>query len=85
MAKIKHEKGQVTYVMRTGGNFVRNTMPLAYAKLITNRSSNVEEVDKRGFGVEICVDDKYFFPIEEEKPAKKPKNIEQEIVDEVTE
>jgi hypothetical protein len=76
---IKHEKGIVTYVMRTGGTFVRSTMPLATAKGIMRRSKNVEETDKRGFGTEICVDDKYFFPI---VPAKKQ---DEEKADEVTE
>ena len=66
MSKIKAEKGKVTYVMRTGGNFVKNHMPLAHAKALIKRSKNVEETDKRGCGMEICVDDKYFFPIEEE-------------------
>ena len=82
MSNIKHEKGKVFYEMRTGANFVRNYMPLASAKSIVNRSKNVEETDKRGYGVEICVDDKYFFPIEElvvkeeveEKPTKSRKN-----------
>lgn len=76
MSKIKHEKGKVTYVMRTGKNFVKNQMPLAYATAIMKRSKNVEETDKRGCGTEICVNDKYFFPIEE--PVKK-------VEDEVTE
>lgn len=66
MSKIKAEKGKVTYVMRTGGNFVKNHMPLAHTKALIKRSKNVEETDKRGCGMEICVDDKYFFPIEEE-------------------
>ena len=65
--KIKNEKGIVTYVMRTGGTFVKSTMALAYAKRIVKCSKNVEETDKRGFGMEICVDDKYFFPMVEEK------------------
>lgn len=84
MVKIKNEKGVVTYVMRTGANFVRNTMMLAYAQSIINRSKNVEETDKRGFGMEICVDDKYFFPIEEKPKTKKKEVIEPET-DEVTE
>ena len=69
MSKIKHEKGQVTFVMRTGGNFVKNKMALSSAKYIMHRGKSVEEVDKRGCGVEICVDDKYFFPIKEESPT----------------
>lgn len=62
--KIKNEKGIVTYVMRTGATFVRSKMPLAYANRMVKYSKNVEETDKRGFGMEICVDDKYFFPVE---------------------
>lgn len=65
MSKIKHEKGQVTFVMRAGGKFVRNKMPLATAKYMVKCSKNVEETDKRGCGIEICVDDNYFFPIEQ--------------------
>ena len=64
---IKHEKGKVTYAMRTGENFVKSHMPLAHAKSIVRCGKSVEEVDKRGCGVELCVDDKYFFPIEVEK------------------
>ena len=73
MMKIKSEKGKVVFVMRTGKTFVRNTMPLSSAQSIINRSKNVEETDKRGAGVEICVDDKYFFPTEPEKVSVKPK------------
>lgn len=67
MSKIKAEKGKVTYVMRTGGTFVRSNMPLAYANAMVKRSKDVKETDERGHGMEICVDDKYFFPIVEEK------------------
>lgn len=81
MMKIKHEKGKVTYVMRTGKTFVRNHMPLAYAQSIINRSKDVEETDKRGCGIEICVNDKYFFPVEPEAPKQRKK----ETSDEVTE
>ena len=78
MSKIKHNNGNVTFVMRTGKTFVKNTMSISYANAIVARSKNVEETDKRGFGTEICVDDTYFFPIEPEvapveetKPRKK--------------
>ena len=71
MKKIKHKDGKVTYVMRTGKTFVRANMSLAYAQSIIKRGKNVEETDKRGFGVEICVDDKYFFPIDPEKVTRK--------------
>jgi hypothetical protein len=73
MSNIKHNKGKVTFVMRTGKTFVRNEMALAYAKAIVKRSKNVKETDKRGYGMEICVDDKYFFPID--KPVE-PKSDE---------
>ena len=76
MSKIKHEKGIVTYIMRTGGTFVKSKMPLSHAHLIMNRSKNVEETDKRGFGMEICVDDKYFFPIDEKVTRKKKESDE---------
>lgn len=76
---IKNEKGIVTYVMRTGATFVRSTMPLATAKSIMRRGKEVEETDKRGFGTEICVDDKYFFPV---APSKKQ---DEEKVNEVAE
>lgn len=80
MSKIKHENGKVTYIMRTGGTFVKSNMPLAYANAIVKRSKNVEETDKRGFGIEICVDDKYFFPVEPEKVSRK-KNESDEVVE----
>ena len=73
MAKIKHEKGTVTYVMRTGKTFVKSTMPLTYAQAIVSRSKDVEETDKRGYAMEICVDDKYFFPVEPDaEPIEEP-------------
>lgn len=80
MSKIKHENGKVTYIMRTGGTFVKSNMPLSYAQVIVKRSKNVEETDKRGFGIEICVDDKYFFPVEPEKVSRK-KNESDEVVE----
>lgn len=80
--KIKHENGNVTYVMRTGATFVRNHMPLAYAQSLVNRSKNVEKTDKRGQGVELCVDDKYFFPIEKAHETKKKETKETNEVSE---
>lgn len=69
MEKIKHENGKVTFVMRTGKTFVRNKMSISFANAIVKRSKDVEVTDKRGFGEEICVEDKYFFPIEPKKKA----------------
>lgn len=60
--KIKSEKGKVTYAMRTGKVFVKSTMFLAYANKIVKSGKLVELSDKRGYGMEICVDDNYFFP-----------------------
>lgn len=65
--KIKSEKGKVKFVMRTGKTFVRNTMSLAHAKAIVSRGKDVKETDERGYGIEICVDDTYFFPAIAEK------------------
>ena len=70
--KIKHEKGTVTFVMRTGKTFVKSTMPLATAKKTVKLGKEVEETDKRGCGIELCVDDTYFFPIE--TPVEEPKD-----------
>lgn len=83
MMNIKNEKGVVTYVMRTGGTFVRSKMSLAQASVIVKTGDNVEETDKRGYGVEICVDDTYFFPVE--KKAKKKVTEETEETEKVTE
>lgn len=59
---IKHEKGVVTYAMRTGKVFVKNKMRIAFANAIVKRGKDVEISDKRGYGQEVCVDDTYFFP-----------------------
>lgn len=75
MSNIKNEKGIVTYVMRTGKTFVKSTMLLAYANSLVKRSKDVEETDKRGCGVEICVDDTYFFPIEPKRKKKESDEV----------
>jgi hypothetical protein len=80
MSKIKHENGKVIYVMRTGKTFVRSNMSLGFAQSFVKNGKDVEETDKRGYGMEICVDDKYFFPIEPEKAPRK-----KEATDEVVE
>lgn len=67
--KIKSENGKVTYAMRTGKVFVKSVMYLVYANKIVKKGSNVEVSDKRGYGKEICVDETYFFPIEEKDEA----------------
>lgn len=55
--KIKHENGIVTYLMRTGKDFVRSTMTIGSAQGIVNKGKTVTEQDEQ-----IIVDDKYFFP-----------------------
>lgn len=61
--KIKHTKGKVSYAMRVGKKtFVKSEMPLALAKGILRHAKNTELSDERGYGMEIVVDDNYFFP-----------------------
>ena len=80
--KIRSEKGIVKYAMRTGEVFVKSTMFLAYANRIMNTGKSVELSDKRGYGMEICVDDHYFFPADIE-PDTEVADIEPDT-DEVT-
>lgn len=56
--KFKHENGIVTYLMRTGKDFVRSTMTIGSAQDIINKGESVVEK-----GYQIIVDDKYFFPL----------------------
>lgn len=61
--KIKSTKGIVSYAMRVGKKtFVKSEMPLAQAKAILNNAKESELTDSRGYGMEIAVDDTYFFP-----------------------
>lgn len=78
-SKIKHDRGIVTFVMRTGKTFVRDKMQLATALAIAKKGKEVIETKKRGYGYELCVDDTYFFPMVEAK-LRKPKKTE--VVDE---
>ena len=55
--KIKHENGIVTYLMRTGKDFVRSTMTIGSAQGIVSKGESVIKKDGQ-----IIVDDKYFFP-----------------------
>lgn len=63
---IKHEKGKVSFSMRTGKVFVKNTMLLSQANRLVKKGKKVEVSDARGYGKEICVDDTYFFPVKED-------------------
>lgn len=72
--KIKAKDNKVTFVMQTGKHFVQNTMPLSSAEQIIKSGKVVkdEQVAALCNAMFRCVDDKYFFPLEE-VPAKKTK------------
>ena len=72
--KIKAKDNKVTFVMRAGTQFVQNTMPLSSAEQIIKSGKVVkdEQVAALCNAMFRCVDDKYFFPLEE-VPAKKTK------------
>ena len=72
--KIQANDNKVTFVMRAGKQFVRNTMPLSSAEQIIKNGKVVkdEQVAALSNAMFRCVDDKYFFPLEE-VPAKKTK------------
>lgn len=55
--KIKHDNGEVTFLMRAGKDFVRGTMSIGYAQSLVNIAKSVVEEDNQ-----IIVDDNYFFP-----------------------
>ena len=64
--KIKHNNGKVTFAMRVGKKtFVKSESSLAYAQAILNRGKEKELTAERGYGMEIAVDDTYFFPADE--------------------
>lgn len=68
--KIKHENGMVTFLMKTGKDFVRNQMTIGAATGIINHGKSVVEEDNQ-----IIVDDKYFFPA---IPNRKKKESDEE-------
>ena len=72
--KIKANDNKVTFVMRAGKHFVQNTMPLSSAEQIIKSGKVVtdEQVAALCNAMFRCVDDKYFFPLEE-VPVKKTK------------
>ena len=72
--KIKAKDNKVTFVMRAGKQFVQNIMPLSSAEQIIKSGKVVkdEQVAALRNTMFRCVDDKYFFPLEE-VPAKKTK------------
>lgn len=72
--KIKTKDNKVTFVMRAGKQFVQNIMPLSSAEQIIKSGKVVkdEQVAALCNATFRCVDDKYFFPLEE-VPVKKTK------------
>lgn len=71
--KIKHENGIVTFLMRTGKDFVRNTMTIGSAQGIVNKGNSVIEKDGQ-----IIVDDTYFFPAVAAPKRKKQTEVDVE-------
>lgn len=65
---IKHENGIVTYLMRTGKDFVRSTMTIGSVLGIVNNGETVVEKDGQ-----IIVDDTYFFPAVATPKSRKKK------------
>lgn len=76
--KIKHTNGKVTFAMRVGENtFVKSETNLAFAHAILNRGKKKEVTDSRGYGMEIAVDNTYFFPADTSN--KRPKKEDSEV------
>ncbi len=56
--EIKHENGMVTFLMRTGKDFVRSQMTIGSANAKIVRAKTLEEKDGQ-----LIVDDTYIFPV----------------------
>jgi hypothetical protein len=73
---LRSENGMVDFIMATGKDFVKNTMPEnAALDLIENGKTEITDTHK---GFPLCVDDKYYFPevpepAEVTKPTSKKK------------
>lgn len=78
--KVKTKDNKVTFVMRAGKQFVQNTMPLSSVEQIIKNGKVVkdEQVAALSNAMFRCVDDKYFFPLEE-VPAKKTKVKKEDV------
>lgn len=70
--RIKSQKGIVTFIMKAGKDFVQNTMPLSTAEFFVKNGKNVEDKQVEALNNDHyrCVDNTYFFPLEE-VPVKK--------------
>lgn len=72
--KLKAENGKVTFQIKTGNDFVQNTMSESAARELI-KNGEVTESDRPDFP--ICVNGNMYFPGEEEvvldpTPARKP-------------
>ena len=72
--KIKSKDNTVTFFMKAGKHFVKNTMPLSSAESMIAHAKEVKDAQVEALGNVMCrcVDDMHFFPLEE-APVKKTK------------
>ena len=70
MYELKVKNGKVNMLLKTGGDFVSNTIPVHTAKSIID-SGRLVESDKPGYP--ICVNDEWYFEGVEKKMPKKNK------------
>lgn len=56
--KLKNNQGKVAFLLRTGKDFVKNTMAIASAQHIIDNST-IKKSDVTGYPIN--VDDKWFF------------------------
>jgi hypothetical protein len=56
--KLKNVNGKVTFLLKTGKDFVRNTMSISAAQHIID-NGKITDSDKNGYP--ICVDEKWYF------------------------
>lgn len=73
--RIKARKGNVTFIMRAGKDFVQNTIPVSSAECILENAKAVEDKQVESLNNDFyrCADDTYFFPMEEVPAKKNPK------------
>ena len=67
---VKSENGMSDFAMRTGSVFVKSKMSTSLANYHITTGKDVALSDKRGYGMEICVDDTYFFTPADELDVK---------------
>ncbi len=67
MLKLKNTNGRVTFLLRTGKDFVKNEMAVSAAQHIIDHGKIVESERK---DYPLCIDDKWFFEAEEVKGGK---------------